>query len=83
MTPRRSVRFHWHASEATVFVISHRWIVSLLVRAGALGPLQAAVYVRRQAATFLLFLLFMVGAAGFRLPGIVLPACILGWSAFR
>jgi len=120
MTPRRSVRFHWHAPEllpaiggflgglaialnhfaelpalsyskqrvvvsavlsaiglATAFVVSHRWIVNLFARAGVLGPLQAPVFARRQAATFLLFLLFTVGATGFRLPGIVLPACIL------
>src|SRR5215472_5382786 len=120
MTPRRSVRFHWHAPElfpaiggflgglaialnhfaelpalsyskqrvlvsaalsaiglATAFVVSHRWIVNLFARAGVLGSLQAPVFARRQAATFLLFLLFTVGATGFRLPGIVLPACIL------
>ena len=120
MTPRRSVRFHWHAPElfpaiagflgglaialnhfaelpalsyskqrvlvsgalsaiglATAFVLSHRWMVNLFARAGVLGSLQAPVFARRQAATFLLFLLFMVGATGFRLPGIVLPASIL------
>src|SRR5215469_12904259 len=120
MTPRRSVRFHWHAPElfpaiggflggmaialnhfaelpalsyskqrvlvsgalsavglATASVFSHRWIVNLFARAGVLGSLQAPVFARRQAATFLLFLLFGVGATGFCLPGIGPPACTL------
>jgi hypothetical protein len=61
---------------ALAFVLSHRWILSHLGRRSFESP-EWSAFGRRQAKTYLTFLLFIFGATGFRLPGVVFPVSVL------
>jgi hypothetical protein len=68
-------------SSALVLVVSHRWILRRVVRSGLLGSTEPAGFARLQAATYLPFMLFGLGATGFRLPGAVFFALVLALFA--
>jgi hypothetical protein len=66
---------------AAAFVLSHRLILRSFAPSAPLGSADAAAFARRQAATYLVFLLFAVGSTGFRMPGIVFSASIIALFA--
>ncbi len=66
---------------ALVLVISHRGILRWVARSGLLGSNEPAGFARLQALTYLPFMLFGLGATGFRLPGAVFFALVLALFA--
>ncbi len=58
------------------FVLSHRWILRFLARWSS-DSSECSALGKRQARTYLIFVLFVLGGAGFRLPGVVFPVCVL------
>jgi hypothetical protein len=67
---------------AAGFLISHRLILRFCTRSGLVQAPELAPMRSRQAATYFVFLLFTLGASGFRLPGGVLAISLLALFAF-
>src|SRR5712664_4055766 len=68
-------------ASAAAFVLSHRLILRSFAPPAPPGSAAGAAFARRQAATYLVFLLFVVGSTGFRMPGIVFSASIVALFA--
>src|SRR5258708_5027982 len=68
---------------ALVLVVSHRGILRWVARSGPglFGSAEPAGFARLQALTYLPFMLFGLGATGFRLPGAVFFALVLALFA--
>lgn len=66
---------------ALLLVASHRWILQRLARSGLFGSAQPASFARFQSATYLPFMLFGLGATGFRLPDAVFAGSVLALFA--
>jgi len=66
---------------ALVLVASHRGILRWVARSGLLGSAEPAGFARLQALTYLPFMLFALGATGFRLPSAVFLALVLALFA--